>query len=378
MDNETKEEKDREVEQQLKDKVKIGPKNPIWKTLMNICVGIVVFGGLFLFLLVYGYKFFSHSGFGGLLERLSQSISNESKTVSMVTFMVLILIAIAIKIFKLTPPKFDGWIKDIAVKTISCSYIFYDRKYLYMEYDIKLYPKDIKEFVKEITDKSNYFSYFVKKIDIDNYVVQIEIKDKEPLPNKSSLDKKTDTVWNFIPLGDAINDKTMKVSKIGWYLNDNIKDETAIELTPSNSMVIAGGTGSGKSVTENGIIGHITRHSDNIQGLLVDVKKVEFGGLENFKGIKKVGLTVSECDEILRQAKDIMMNRFEFMEKQNVNNIYKVGTIVDYYEINGKKFQWDEIFTCVIDGDMKLLTLNQIYDAVQNGSDVEIKDCDAS
>ena len=47
-----------------------------------------------------------------------------------------------------------------------------------------------------------------------------------------------------------------------------------------------------------------------------------------------------------------MMNRFRFMEEQQVNNIYKIkDREVDYFEWAGEKFQFDEMFELMVDLD---------------------------
>ena len=47
-----------------------------------------------------------------------------------------------------------------------------------------------------------------------------------------------------------------------------------------------------------------------------------------------------------------MMDRFKFMENEQVNNIYKIkDKEVDYYEWAGSKFQFDEMFELMVDLD---------------------------
>ena len=78
-----------------------------------------------------------------------------------------------------------------------------------------------------------------------------------------------------------------------------------------------------------------------------------------------------------------MMDRFKFMENEQVNNIYKIkDKEVDYYEVFGKKFQFDEMFELMVDLDesdrnyskMKaiypdgrqpmIITIKEIYDGM--------------
>jgi hypothetical protein len=278
-------------------------------------------------------------------------------------------------LFKLKPPRFDRWVRDIAKKRLSCNYIFFKGRYLFIEYDVSLNKRDVMDFIREISDKSEHHTYYLDNIDIDSYTVSINIAKKQVIPRKCAIDVKSDVAWNIIPLGEAVNNDKRCISPIGWRLNNQNDRPEMVETLPSNNLVIAGGTGSGKSVTENGIIGHITRFSDRIQGLLCDVKQVEFGGLERYRGIHKVALTVPDVEELLDQARGIMMNRFEFMKENGVNDIYDLqGQEVDWFEIGGKRYQFDEIMQCTIDGKPQLLTVDKIYDAAQSGKNVDIED----
>lgn len=362
------------MENENKEIVRLLPTKRIWANLiiinfmlLIICIVTIIFFDKIFFII---NKFNKNLNFSLL----------DLKYYTYIVFSALLIISLFIYLFKLKPPKFDYWVRDIAAARLNTKVIFFDRKKIYIEYDVSLKRKEIQDFITEISDKSNYYTYYIDKIDIDRYVVSIIINKKQEIPKLCVLDKSKDDIWNIIPLGEARNNELKTISVIGWYLNDLNVKEDMVKTLASTSFLIAGGTGSGKSVVENGIIGHITRHSDKIQGLLVDVKKVEFGGLENYKGIKKVGLTVRECSEILRQVRQIMYDRFSFMEQHNVNNIYKLKIQVDYFEIdiNGQKYQFDEIFYTEIDNEGKLLTTDKIYEEVQLGNSISIKDTESN
>lgn len=368
--NINKEEKD---EKKIEKNIIVVPRNPIWKyivmflilaTIISVIVCIVPSIIDMSKLLPFLYS----------LENKKLILNKLLLTSTITTTAVSLILIFFIFILRLRKPKFDSWVSTIAYKRLSTEKIYFKGKKLYVTYDVALNKKDINEFISEISDKSNKFSYFLDKIYIDKYLFSMTINKKQEIPKRCSIDVSQDKIWNFIPMGKAININTKKVSDIGWYLNDNNTNPENIETLPSTSLLIAGGTGSGKSVVENGIIGHITRYPDNIQGLLADVKKVEFGGLDDFKGIKCIALSVAEVEEELTQAREIMMNRFEFMEHNHVNNVYKLKTEVDYFIINGKSYQFDEIFTCKINGKKQLLTLDKIYQNICDGKEVEIDD----
>lgn len=337
------------------EKIKILPKNIIWKN-SEICLGVLMFINIILITFTE-FKIFNLKNYYNIIISLC---------------LLIVLLGIAIFFLRLKKPKMDNWIGSIASRRVGCEVIYYIGKKIYINYDVSLNKKDINEFIMEISDKSNKYSYFLEKIDIDHYIFTMSVTKKQEIPKRCEIDKSTDTLWNFIPMGESRNNKTKKISQIGWYLNDLNKNQNAIDNLPSTSLVIAGGTGSGKSVVENGIIGHITRFPDNIQGLLADVKRVEFGGLEEYKGIHAVALTIEDVEQELSQARAIMQNRFEFMQNNHVNNIYKLKNDVDWYEIDGKKYQFDEIFRCEINDKKSITTLDKIVQAVNDGMKVKI------
>lgn len=80
---------------------------------------------------------------------------------------------------------------------------------------------------------------------------------------------------------------------------------------------------SGKSVLEQSIVGHVSRYSDRFQLVGVDCKRVEFNLLRGVKGVKGVALDVPTAAATVANFQKIMMDRFKFMENQQVfiNNI---------------------------------------------------------
>lgn len=355
-------------------KVRLIPNNPILKILGSF-FGVGALGTLFLWLLGTGtYRLLSKTNTIQIFESLKHMIS------PIVGFLFIIMIVcsvlfIIIWLFWLRPPRFDRWLKDIAKKRLSCEYIFFTRHYLFIQYDVSLDKKDIEEFVAEISNKSELFTYYLDNIDINSYTISINIAKRKVLPKRCNINIKADTVWNFVPMGMAVNHELKDVTPIGWYINDNNDAEKVVDTLPSTSILIAGGTGSGKSVVENGIIGHITRHPDQIQAFLCDVKMVEFNGLEKYRGIHKVALTVPDVAEALEQMRQLMMDRFAFMKSMGVNNIYKLaGKTVHWYQIGDKKYQFDEIMQCTINGNRKLLAVEKIYEHIMNGDKVDIDD----
>ena len=84
---------------------------------------------------------------------------------------------------------------------------------------------------------------FYIKTFIDQGVIKVECKKKEPIPNKALFNNKDDRFWNIFPLGLTVNNNTQKISPVGWYINDINKNEELLETIPSTSILIVGGTG---------------------------------------------------------------------------------------------------------------------------------------
>ena len=353
-----------EKEERLDEQIRVVPYH---KTLNIICYSIF---GISLFMLILKNCFNGRNGIiAKTIFKILPSMAN-----CIILFCICLIISIIMFIFLIKKPKFDDWIVDIADKELSSEYIGYFKDKLYINYDRTLNKKNIKDFVKEMSDKSDEYSYYFGKIYIKKGYFTVNVTKKHPIPEKASIDKEKDNAWNIIPLGDCVNHELKTVTPICWWLNDNIKRKDVLKTLPSTSLLISGGTGSGKSVLQQCILGHISRHADHFMFIGCDVKQVEFNNFIGVAGVRKIALNLEEVGEAIQQARDIMYDRFSFMKDNKQNNIYNVKTEVDYYEINGKKYQFDEIFQCKINGENKLLKMGDIYKEVEKGSDVELDD----
>lgn len=186
------------------------------------------------------------------------------------------------------------------------------------------------------------------------------------LPKQAILKTNKDKLWNYIPLGYAQNKKG-KVDIIGWYLNDqNYSD--FIETYPATSMLITGGTGSGKSVAERCILEHTASFPDKFQVVAVDCKRVEFLQDEVQKMCNAVITDQVATADAAVSLQRLMMSRFKLMENYQVNNVWKLEkreAVVPYYEIEGVgKLQFDELFQIEQDldeNDRNYQRLKMIY-----------------
>lgn len=156
---------------------------------------------------------------------------------------LLLVISIIDKLLFLRKAPFDDWVYEIAEKRLGTSIIFYDSRYIYINYDRGGKEVDKKEFVTEMSDKSIHYSYYYIKTFIDQGVIMVECKKRQPIPERASFTPNDDKFWNIVPMGLTINPNTQKVSPIGWYLNDQNKNDELYETVPSTSILICGGTG---------------------------------------------------------------------------------------------------------------------------------------
>lgn len=171
------------------------------------------------------------------------------------------------------------------------------------------------------------------------------------------------------------------LNKIDTYFGFSLENDP-MHLMPDGTIF----HNSGKSVMEQSIVGHVSRYADRFQLVGVDCKRVEFNLLRGVKGVKGVALDVPTAAAAVANFQQIMMNRFKFMEQQQVNNIYKIkDTEVNYYEVMGQKVQFDEIYELTVDLDesdrnynkMKaiypdgrqpiILTIEEIYNGMHEG-----------
>ena len=156
---------------------------------------------------------------------------------------VVLLFGFMLKGLFLKKAPFDDWVFEIAEKRLGTSIIFYDSKHIYINYDRSGKEVDKREFVTEMSDKSIHYTYYYIKTFIDEGVILVECKKRQPIPDRASFKPDDDKFWNIVPMGLTINPKTQSVSPIGWYLNDQNKNPQLYETIPSTSILVCGGTG---------------------------------------------------------------------------------------------------------------------------------------
>lgn len=228
---------DHQQEQVLKG---IQPKNQFAYKLFRYSriLGIVIF---ILGLLMFGLTFIKNEF---LLSITTFSLYRQVTFIMLCIGLGFFFIMFLIKIIFLRKCPFDDWVFEVAQRRLGTQVIFYTSKCIYIQYDIAAAKEvDKRDFVTEMSDKSANYSYFYVNTFVDQQVIQVECTKRQPIPTRASFTLDDDLFWNIIPLGLTINNVTQKVSPIGWYLNDQKKNDQLVETVPSTSILICGGTG---------------------------------------------------------------------------------------------------------------------------------------
>lgn len=144
------------------------------------------------------------------------------------------------------------------------------------------------------------------------------------LPTQVAYPGSADKPWNIIPLG---------VGTAG---------EVCIDIKQYPHILIAGTTGSGKSVIQRNIVFHVIQHSEQMVFLGIDLKKVELGPYKEYQpAVMGVGTSLEDAVEILRYVNKVMYDRYQKMEDSKVKNF------ADY--INPESGKPDKFILLMID-----------------------------
>lgn len=114
-----------------------------------------------------------------------------------------------------------------------------------------------------------------------------------PFPDKSP--------WNIFPLGEASGGK-----------------EAFFDVSKFPHLLIAGTTGSGKSVTQRTLLMHVLQ-SPEWRIALVDPKRVELAAYRNHKHVVAVATELEESVELIENVEKEMQGRYLKMQSEQVN-----------------------------------------------------------
>jgi hypothetical protein len=129
--------------------------------------------------------------------------------------------------------------------------------------------------------------------------------------------------WHTFPLGVGLGPKGQEI--ISYSVN---KNKTGLYYP---HVLVAGTTGSGKSVIQRNIIFHCIQHNDMWRFLGVDLKRVELSRFKRYtKTVLGIATDLEQGVEVVKYAHDVMMERYAKMEAAGVN------IFLDMVDENGK------------------------------------------
>lgn len=140
--------------------------------------------------------------------------------------------------------------------------------------------------------------------------------------------------YNDKKIQDAINSCEDLSLLIGV---DSQNKPTLVKLDELPHLLIAGTTGSGKSVLLNNIICSLIQQSDkhNIELALIDPKQVELCQYEGTKAVSVSATNPAECINVLKVANSIIDERYAYMRKMKLKkadkSCKKVIVIIDEF-----------------------------------------------
>jgi hypothetical protein len=115
--------------------------------------------------------------------------------------------------------------------------------------------------------------------------------------------------WNEFPLGSTFGD-----------------EEVVWDVATFPHMLVAGTTGSGKSVTQRTILLHALQSPD-WRVLLIDPKKVELSQYPGHPNVLKLATENDEAHALIQQLEQEMMNRYARMKEAGVNHFKSLPTV---------------------------------------------------
>ena len=146
------------------------------------------------------------------------------------------------------------------------------------------------------------------------------------------------------------NDKQVPI-----ILGKNAKGQPLIiDLTEMPHLLIAGATGSGKSMALHNFICNMLINKDaNVKLALVDPKRVEFFRYKKIKKVFNMAYSVEDSIELFDSLVDEMNKRFKILEKKKCRNL------VEYNQNNKKQIPYivlivDEMADLMIDAKKQI------------------------
>ncbi len=190
--------------------------------------------------------------------------------------------------------------------------------------------------------------------DIKMALAAKDIRIEAPIPGKSAvgieIPNVEKTTVGMKELMRSIPD-TYEEKKMLFCLGKDLMGDCIYgELNKMPHLLIAGATGSGKSVCVNSIITSILLRAkpNEVRMLLVDPKKVEFTPYQKIPHL--IGPVITDGEEANRALKvivNMMDNRYELFSMAGVRNIAGYNAYIEKHPEEGlQKMPWIVVITC--------------------------------
>lgn len=341
-------------------KIEIGPfnykLNYLTNQTMSLCMIILLsFLLIFIFAEVAKYQIFIT-----IIGFISQFSSITMFAIGVL--IVVLLISIIIKYTILKKPKYDKWLVD-RLSQFKGNHIWYSGKYLYVEYN-ESWIFDLSKvisFIDSINSKSNDFTYYYCGCQEDENTFFIRVNEKLQLPDNIDFNLSKDSRWGHIPLGSVINTSSENdgLRNISWHI-DYVDEyfEKSLNKNKSSTIMILGDLEETSSI-KHIVKSHSNKFKDSIELIDADKNLDYYNMLELISALEK--------------------SRNKLIDEYNVEDIYDCKDVpVDYYEINGICYQFDDILDCyILENNEKIykkLDAETVYEMASSGQFVEIID----
>ncbi len=104
-------------------------------------------------------------------------------------------------------------------------------------------------------------------------------------------------------------------------------DEQAVwNVSVTPHMLVAGPTGTGKSVLQRNILFHALAHHETWRIVAVDPKRVELGWIRKYPNVLKVAMDLEDGVEVVQAVRDELMRRYDEMEQMGANHFMKLAS----------------------------------------------------
>lgn len=184
--------------------------------------------------------------------------------------------------------------------------------------------KDLTQYLDEMSMTLKAHSRPLMKIIPKKGIVQLEVVDGEP---------------EIIPFIENFMKMTRQEGLLPLYIGSSVSgDDIVFDIAKNPHTLIAGTTGSGKSVLLHTIIGNLISYPD-VRTILIDPKNIEF---QAYKGLHNIEVhnTVDETVQCIEMLIEEMNARYQYIEKQklppthflnNQSEFQKIVLIIDEF-----------------------------------------------